>query len=83
MVYIFTQINFKNALDFTYNLPMLILYCRCGKIEVRIVHKSFVRDTSAGKVFDLTLMDETASIRMTVFENVTGFNDLVSNLKVI
>ena len=50
---------------------------------MRIVHKSFVRDTSAGQVFDLTLMDETASIRMTVFGNVPGFNDLLSNLKVV
>ena len=60
---------------------MPILYFRCGKIEVRIVHKSFVRDTSAGQVFDLTLMDETASIRMTVFGTVPGFNDLLFYLK--
>ena len=61
---------------------MRFFYYRCGKIEVRVVHKSFTRDTSAGKVFDLTLLDETAAIRMTIFENVPGFKDLLDDLKV-
>ena len=59
-----------------------MFYFRSVKIEARIVHRSFTRDTQAGKVFDLILQDETAAIRMTVFGTVPAFEELLSNLKV-